>query len=127
MRDYEDQGVGDETEIKDTRSQEEHIENLPVGQLEYLMSDRWSGTIRGHMHVRAPRIDGLAIAPSKLLSRYGDQLQPGNRSQFAFFRPADWGASRKQECAQAKGRNEEVALWVSTLLLTVSSGSLAQR
>jgi TraM recognition site of TraD and TraG len=32
---YEDQGVGSQTEIKETRSEEEHIKNLPVGQMEF--------------------------------------------------------------------------------------------
>ncbi len=124
---YEDQGVGSETEIKDTRSQEEHIKNLPVGQLEYLMSDQYFGTIHGHMHVRAPRIDRLAIAPGQLLPRYRDQIQPGNRSQSAF--PARRLGSQPQagDAHQAKGSGMKAALWVSTLLLAVSSASLAQR
>ena len=92
---YEDQGVGSETEIKDTRSQEEHIKNLPVGQLEYLMSDQYFGTIHGHMHVRAPRIDRLAIAPGQLLSRYATKYNPETGANLR-FRPADWEASRKR-------------------------------
>jgi hypothetical protein len=56
---YRDEGMGSETEIKDTRSQEEHIKNLPVGQMEVLMSDRELGTIHDHVHVRSPYYDRL--------------------------------------------------------------------
>ena len=46
---------GSETDIKDTRSQDEHIKNLPVGQMEILMTDRRQGTLHSHLHVRVPR------------------------------------------------------------------------
>lgn len=52
---YETTGAGSETEIKDTRAQEEHIKNLPVGQMEVLMSDRFQGTLYSHLHIRVPR------------------------------------------------------------------------
>jgi hypothetical protein len=52
---YEPIGFGSETDIKETRSQDEHIKNLPVGQMEILMTDRLQGTLHSHLHVRAPR------------------------------------------------------------------------
>jgi len=52
---YEPIGFGSETDIKDTRSQDEHIKNLPVGQLEILMTDNLRGTLHSHLHVRVPR------------------------------------------------------------------------
>lgn len=52
---YEPIGFGSETEIKETRAQDEHIKNLPVGQMEILMTDRLQGTLHSHLHVRAPR------------------------------------------------------------------------
>jgi hypothetical protein len=52
---YKPIGFGSETEIKDTRAQDEHIKNLPVGQMEILMTDRVQGTLHSHLHVRAPR------------------------------------------------------------------------
>lgn len=52
---YEPLGFGSETDIKDTRAQDEHIKNLPVGQMEILMTDSRQGTLHSHLHVRVPR------------------------------------------------------------------------
>jgi hypothetical protein len=52
---YEAIGFGSETDIKDTRAQDEHIKNLPVGQMEILMTDSRQGTLHSHLHVRVPR------------------------------------------------------------------------
>jgi hypothetical protein len=52
---YEPIGFGSETDIKDTRAQDEHIKNLPVGQMEILMTDQLQGTLHSHLHVRKPR------------------------------------------------------------------------
>ena len=52
---YEPVGFGSETEIKDTRAQDEHIKNLPVGQMEILMTENRLGTLHSHLHVRVPR------------------------------------------------------------------------
>jgi hypothetical protein len=52
---YEPIGFGSETDIKDTRAQDEHIKNLPVGQMEILMTDQLQGTVHSHLHVRRPR------------------------------------------------------------------------
>ena len=52
---YEPIGFGSETDIKETRAQDEHIKNLPVGQMEILMTDQLQGTLHSHLHVRRPR------------------------------------------------------------------------
>jgi hypothetical protein len=52
---YETVGFGSETDIKDTRAQDEHIKNLPVGQMEILMTENRLGTLHSHLHVRVPR------------------------------------------------------------------------
>jgi len=52
---YESIGFGSETDVKDTRAQDEHIKNLPVGQMEILMTDSRQGTLHSHLHVRVPR------------------------------------------------------------------------
>jgi len=60
---YTEVGTGSESEIKETRAREEHIKNLPVGQMEILMVDNREGTRYSHLHVRrAPsfRLEGLA-------------------------------------------------------------------
>jgi hypothetical protein len=56
---YQTTGSGSETDIKDTRSQDEHIKNLPVGQMEILMSDNRQGTLHSHLHVRVPHNYGF--------------------------------------------------------------------
>jgi hypothetical protein len=60
---YMETGTGSESEMKETRAREEHIKNLPVGQMEILMVDSREGTRYSHLHVRrAPsfRLEGLA-------------------------------------------------------------------
>ena len=60
---YTETGTGSESDIKETRAREDHIKNLPVGQMEILMVDSREGTRYSHLHVcRAPsfRIDGFA-------------------------------------------------------------------
>jgi hypothetical protein len=52
---YQPVGFGSETDIKDTRAQDEHIKNLPVGQMEILMTENRLGTLHSHLHVRVPR------------------------------------------------------------------------
>ncbi len=60
---YTETGTGSESEMKETRAREEHIKNLPVGQMEVLMVDSREGTRHAHLHVRrAPsfRLEGLS-------------------------------------------------------------------
>jgi Type IV secretory system Conjugative DNA transfer len=52
---YQPIGFGSETDIKETRAQDEHIKNLPVGQMEILMTDQRQGTLHSHLHVCACR------------------------------------------------------------------------
>jgi GTPase SAR1 family protein len=92
---YEDQGVGSQTEIKDTRSQEEHIKNLPVGQMEYLMSDKRFGTIHGHAHVRRASVDRLAGFVPELLPRYASTYN-GEIGANLRFRDAELEARRRR-------------------------------
>jgi hypothetical protein len=59
---YTETGLGSESEAKETRAREDHIKNLPVGQMEILMVDSREGTLHSHLHVRrAPsyRLDGI--------------------------------------------------------------------
>lgn len=62
---YIETGTGSESDIKETRAREDHIKNLPVGQMEILMVDSREGTRYSHLHVRQePRfqIEGLVPA-----------------------------------------------------------------
>ena len=64
-RKYIETGTGSESEIKETRAREDHIKNLPVGQLEILMVDSLEGTRHSHLHVRqAPRFEIEESVPS---------------------------------------------------------------
>jgi type IV secretory pathway TraG/TraD family ATPase VirD4 len=73
---YTETGTGSESEIRETRAREDHIKNLPVGQMEVLMVDSLEGTKHSHLHVRrAPRyqIDGLDC---QLYPKLHSQLDP---------------------------------------------------
>ena len=62
---YTETGTGSESDIKETRAREDHIKNLPVGQMEILMVDNREGTRYSHLHVRrAPRfeVEGIKLS-----------------------------------------------------------------
>ena len=62
---YTETGTGSESDIKETRAREDHIKNLPVGQMEILMVDSREGTRYSHLHVRrAPRFQLEGLEPS---------------------------------------------------------------
>jgi len=62
---YTETGTGSESDIKETRAREDHIKNLPVGQMEILMVDNREGTRHSHLHVRrAPRFQIEGLEPS---------------------------------------------------------------
>ncbi|HLH36259.1 MAG TPA: type IV secretory system conjugative DNA transfer family protein [Alloacidobacterium sp.] len=62
---YTETGTGSESDIKETRAREDHIKNLPVGQMELLMVDHREGTRYSHLHVRRPpRFQVEGIEPS---------------------------------------------------------------
>lgn len=73
---YTEIGTGSESDIKETRAREDHIKNLPVGQMEILMVDNREGTRYSHLHVRrAPRFELDGIKPS-LYPRMHSYLDP---------------------------------------------------
>jgi len=69
---YTETGMGSESEAKETRAREDHIKNLPVGQMEILMTDPREGTLHSHLHVRR--------APSYHLDGIDQYLYPNMRS-----------------------------------------------
>ncbi len=72
---YTETGTGSESEIKETRAREDHIKNLPVGQMEILMVDSREGTRYSHLHVRrAPsfRLEGLVSRLYPMMHSYLD-------------------------------------------------------
>lgn len=59
---YRETGTGSESDSRETRAREEHIKNLPIGQMEVLMADPLAGTLHSHLHVRnqsTPILKGL--------------------------------------------------------------------
>jgi Type IV secretory system Conjugative DNA transfer len=73
---YIETGTGSESDIKETRAREDHIKNLPVGQMEVLMVDSREGTRYSHLHVRrAPRYE-LEGSRSALYPKMHSYLDP---------------------------------------------------
>ena len=97
---YTETGTGSESEIKETRAREDHIKNLPVGQMEILMVDNREGTRHSHLHVRrAPRFELEGLRPS-LYPRMHSYLDP------------DLGVNlRFKEAENRKQRRRRRAAW----------------
>jgi hypothetical protein len=73
---YTETGTGSESDIKETRAREDHIKNLPVGQMEILMVDSREGTRYSHLHVRrAPSFRIEELAP-RLYPKMHSYLDP---------------------------------------------------
>ena len=51
---YEETGRAVDVETRETRALDEHIKNLPKGQMQVLMTDDTRGTLHTHLHVRPP-------------------------------------------------------------------------
>lgn len=51
---YEETGRAVDVQDRETRALDEHIKNLPKGQMEILMTDDTQGTLHAHLHVRPP-------------------------------------------------------------------------
>lgn len=96
---YEEIGFGSETEIRETRSHEEHIKNLPVGQMEILMTDNRLGTLHSHLHVRRPTEFHLPCMEPALYPRV---TTPNRLSQGANLCFKDPGLARRY--ARISGR-----------------------
>jgi Type IV secretory system Conjugative DNA transfer len=61
---YEETGRAVDVQATETRALDEHIKNLPKGQMEILMTDDTRGTLHAHLHVRPPAdIRGPHFAP----------------------------------------------------------------
>jgi hypothetical protein len=62
---YEETGRAVDIPATETRALDEHIKNLPKGQMEILMTDDTRGTLHAHLHVRPPaevRVPGFEPA-----------------------------------------------------------------
>lgn len=96
---YTEIGTGSESDIKETRAREDHIKNLPVGQMEILMVDSREGTLYSHLHVRrAPRFELDGIKPA-LYPRMRSYLDPKIGVNLRFREPEN----RKQRRRRTAG------------------------
>lgn len=103
---FEDLGVGSETDVKETRSQDDHIKNLPVGQLEILMTDNRLGTLHSHLHVRVPQQYRFPDLQPKIYPRL---FSPRNRNEGANLRFKDSELGRQN--ARVLGKSGRFAKW----------------
>ena len=96
---YTETGTGNESDIKETRAREDHIKNLPVGQMEILMVDNREGTRHSHLHVRrAPRFQMEGLEPS-LYPKMHSYLDPEVGVNLRFREPEN----RKQRRRRTAG------------------------
>ena len=103
---YTEVGTGSESEIKETRAREDHIKNLPVGQLELLMVDNLEGTRYSHLHVRrAPSFRLTGLAP-RLYPKMQSYLDPSVGVNLRFQELEN----RKQRRRRTAGQSAETAL-----------------
>ncbi len=73
---YIETGTGNESDARETRSREEHIKNMPVGQLEILMVDSREGTLHSHLHGRRAVSYRPEEMKSMLYPRMHDVIDP---------------------------------------------------
>ena len=73
---YMETGTGSESDFRETRAREDHIKNLPVGQMEILMVDPREGTRHSHLHVRKHPVYQLEGFISTLYPKMRGYLDP---------------------------------------------------
>ena len=66
---YGETGSAVDVEARETRALDEHIKNLPKGQMEILMTDDARGTLHAHLHVRSPADVAVPNFEPELYSR----------------------------------------------------------
>jgi hypothetical protein len=66
---FEKGATGSEREEREYRAEDEHIKNLPKGQMQILMTDDTEGTLHRHLHVRPPENVGLSSLDAVLAPR----------------------------------------------------------
>ena len=81
---YTETGTGNESDFRETRSQEEHIKNMPVGQLEILMVDSREGTLHSHLHARRAMTYRPEEMKSLLYPRMHDVINPAVGAHLRF-------------------------------------------
>jgi len=81
---YMETGMGSESDTRETRAREEHIKNLPVGQMEILMADPREGTLHSHLHARRQPSIHLAGFDLDLYPRMNSIVDPSIGANLGF-------------------------------------------
>jgi hypothetical protein len=81
---YTETGTGSESDFRETRAREEHIKNLPVGQMEILMVDPREGTLHSHLHVRKHPVFQMEGLLPRLYPQMHGLLDPGIGANLRF-------------------------------------------
>jgi hypothetical protein len=81
---YTETGTGSESDFRETRALEEHIKNLPVGQMEVLMVDPREGTLHSHLHVRRHPVFQLEGFRFRLYPQMKGRLDPSVGANLRF-------------------------------------------
>lgn len=81
---YMETGMGSESDTRETRAREEHIKNLPVGQMEILMADPREGTLYSHLHARRQPSFHFAGFDLDLYPRMNSIVDPGIGASLGF-------------------------------------------
>src|SRR6266700_1299046 len=75
---------GTESEARETRAQDEHIKNLPKGQMEILQTDDTLGTLHQLLHVRPPASVGVPLFEPRLYPRLRQSLEQSKGANLRF-------------------------------------------
>jgi hypothetical protein len=90
---YEETGRAVDIEERETRAMDEHIKNLPKGQMQILMTDDTRGTLHAHLHVRPPTDVIVPHFEPELYSRLR-QSRAASQGANLRFKSAEFSGSR---------------------------------
>jgi hypothetical protein len=84
---YEATDRATESEDRETRALDEHIKNLPKGQMEILMTDDTRGTLHQLLHVRPPLDVTFPNFEPKLYPRLLESVEDSTGANLRFKTP----------------------------------------
>ena len=91
---YEATDRATDREDRETRALDEHIKNLPKGQMEILVTDDTRGTLHQLLHVRAPQDVTITNFEPKLYPRLLESLEQSAGANLRFKTPELLAARR---------------------------------
>jgi hypothetical protein len=84
---YEATDRATDREDRETRARDEHIKNLPKGQMEILMTDDTRGTLHQLLHVRPPQDVTIPGFEPKLYPRLMESVEDSAGASLRFKTP----------------------------------------